>query len=108
VPPLAARAIAAQALERRAKLPPSRRGGWGRAKAKAAGITSGVERAESIARGELQPAEDLVAFFARFRGTFEDSQHRRWEDSRVQQSWDLWGGEPMWYAAAEALGRSIP
>lgn len=106
-PPKAAQEVAAQALTRRAGLAPSRRGGWSRTRAEAAGITSGVERAESIARGEVQPAEDLWAFFARFRGTFEGSQHKRWEDSKVQQSWDLWGSHPMWHAAAAALGHPL-
>ncbi len=104
-PPAAAKAIAERALADRANLPKSKRGGLERKEAKREGITSGVERAESIARGDLQPAEDVNAFFQRFKGTHASSQHKAWKDSKVQQAWDLWGGDPMWRAAQDALRR---
>jgi len=107
-PPKAAKVIAREALQRQKQLPKSRRGGLSRAEAGAAGITSGRARAESIARGELQPAEDIWAFFSRFRGTFLGAADKAWEQSKVQQAWDLWGGEPMWEAAAKALGKTMP
>jgi hypothetical protein len=110
VPPKAARVIARDALRRLADLPPSRRGGLTKAEARKLGITSGVARAESIAKGERQPAEDVRDFFNRFRGTYlralEDD--KSWERSKVQQAWDLWGGIPMWRAAVEALGADLP
>lgn len=104
-PPKAAQKIAEQALRQRQKLAPSKRGGLSRAAAQAQGITSGVERAKSIARGELQPAQDIRDFFNRFKGTYQDAllKGKAWEDSKVQQSWDLWGGTPMWDAAKKAL-----
>jgi hypothetical protein len=102
-PPEAAQAIARHALERQKELAPSRRGGLSKAKAGAAGITSGRERAESIARGDWQPAEDLRDFFNRFQGTYTGSLDKDWEHSKVQQAWDLWGGEPMREAATRRL-----
>lgn len=107
-PPVAASSITEVALGRRAKLPPSRRGGLSKSAARRAGITSGVERAESISRGDLQPAEDVVAFFRRFRSTYEDSLDKPWERSKVQQAWDLWGGQPMWDSAEKALRAGNP
>lgn len=108
-PPAAAQRIASSALARQADLPPSRRGGLGKTKAKKAGITSGVERAESIARGDLQPAEDIRDFFARFEGTHTRAleQGKPWEQSKVQQVWDLWGGGPMREAALVGLEAEV-
>lgn len=107
MPPKAAQSLAARALKRRESLPRSRRGGLTKAQGRSMGITSGVERAKSIARGELQPAQDIKAFFARFKTTYEDSLMRyAWEDSKVQQVWDLWGGAPMLSVAVEALAKS--
>jgi hypothetical protein len=104
-PPAAARKLAKEALARREELPPSRRGGLSRSAAAEAGITSGVDRAKSIARGDWQPAEDLRDFFSRFRGTHASAlaAGKAWGRSKVQQSWDLWGGHPMWLAARQAL-----
>jgi len=101
--PKAAQAVAAEALRRQEKLPKSKRGGLSRSEAGKQGITSGRARAASIARGELQPAEDLRDFFNRFRSTFERSADKAWEDSKIQQAWDLWGGEP----AREAVERAL-
>lgn len=97
-------------LDRSAELPASRRGALTPAEAKKQGITSGVERARSIAAGELQPAEDIRAFFARFRGTYLRAleSDRPWERSKVQQAWDAWGGTPMWRDASRALGEPDP
>jgi len=106
-PPAAAKKIAKAALARQKDLPKSKRGGLTNSEAGAQGITSGVERAKSIARGDLQPAEDIVAFFNRFKGIHADatSMGKAWEDSKVQQAWDLWGGNPMWDVAVEAISR---
>jgi hypothetical protein len=101
--PKAAQVVAARALARQEGLPKSKRGGLSRSAAGKQGITSGRERAASIARGELQPAEDLRDFFNRFRSTFERSADKAWEDSKIQQAWDLWGGEP----AREAVQRKL-
>lgn len=106
-PPEAAQVVAREALRRQEALPPSRRGGLTPAKAGQFGITSGRDRARSIAAGELQPAEDLWAFFARFQGTFDAASDKAWEQSKVQQAWDLWGGEPMREAVEKALGKTM-
>ena len=106
-PPKAAQRIAAKAVKDREALPPSKRGGLTKAQAGRAGITSGVERAKSIARGDWQPAEDIRDFFNRFKGTYQDAilKGKSWRDSKVQQAWDLWGGSPMWEAAKKALAK---
>lgn len=104
-PPKAAQRIAARALKQREALPPSKRGGLTKGQAGQMGITSGVERAKSIVRGDYQPAEDINAFFQRFKGTYQDAVMRGkpWQDSKVQQAWDLWGGSPMWKSAQKTL-----
>jgi len=80
-----ARKTARSYLRRVEKLPPSRRGALTKKEAKKQGITSGVERAESIARGDLQPAEDLRDFFNRFKGTYRKAleSDKAWERSKV-------------------------
>lgn len=102
-PPMEARKIAAQAYIDRLFLPASRRGGLSKTEATKQGITSGVERAESIIRGDWQPAEDVDAFFNRFRSTRAAAQHKLWKNSKVKQAWDLWGADPMWYAARKTI-----
>lgn len=104
-PPKEAQRVARKALKRRRELPKSKRGGLDAAEARAQGVTSGVLRAESIAKGEWQPAEDINAFFQRFESTHEGAQDKLWDDSKVQQAWDLWGGDAMWRAAQKALKR---
>lgn len=106
----AARATAAEALRRQESIPPSRRGGLTRGEASKAGITSGRARAESIVRGDWQPAEDLRDFFQRFRGTYLDAvaQGKPWERSKVQQAWDLWGGTPAYVQVMAELGLAPP
>ena len=94
---------ARKALERQEKLPQSKRGGLSTAEAGLQGITSGRARAASIARGELQPAEDLLAFFDRFNGKYLASLGKSWDDSKAQQSWDLWGGSPGYKDVKRAL-----
>lgn len=107
-PPKAAQRIARRALKDRAKLPKSKRGGLDAAEAKKQRITSGVLRAESIAKGEWQPAEDIVAFFNRFASTHTGALDKSWRDSKVQQAWDLWGATPMREAAERALRKENP
>lgn len=105
-----ARKVARAYLRRVEKLPPSRRGALTKKEASKQGITSGVERAESIARGDMQPAEDLRDFFNRFKGTYRNAieADKPWERSKVQQAWDAWGGTPMWRDAMKALGEPPP
>lgn len=86
----------------------SKRGGLDADEARAQGVTSGVLRAESIAKGQWQPAEDVNAFFQRFKGTYQGAQDKPWDDSKVQQAWDLWGGDAMWRAAQKALREKNP
>lgn len=107
-PPKSAISIAQRSLERQKKLPTSKRGGLSKSEAGKLGITSGIARAESIARGEEQPAEDIRDFFNRFKGTYQDAilKGKSWEDSKVQQAWDIWGGTPMWKAALRALEKA--
>ena len=109
-PSPAAIAVAKAYLRRVAKLSKSRRGALTKAEAKKLGITSGVERAKSIARGDWQPAEDLRDFFNRFKGTYLRAleQDKPWEKSKVQQAWDAWGGTPAWQDAMKALGQPEP
>lgn len=107
-PPKAAMKIARDSLKRQEKIAPSKRGGLTKSEAGRAGITSGIERAKSIARGDLQPAEDIRDFFNRFKGTYQDAilKGKSWENSKVQQAWDIWGGTPMWKAALKALEKA--
>lgn len=107
-PPKAAVSIARKALDRRKKLAASKRGGLSKSEAGKLGITSGIARAESIARGEEQPAEDIRDFFNRFKGTYQDAilKGKSWDESKVQQAWDIWGGTPMWKAALRALEKA--
>ena len=104
-PSAAARAIAREALKRREELPRSKRGGLSRAEAAAQGITSGVEQARRIAAGHTMDAAQIHRFFSRFKGMRDDAvlQGKRWEDSKVLQAWDLWGGDP----AREAVARLV-
>jgi len=107
-PPKSAVSIAKKALKRQEGIAPSKRGGLTKGEAGRAGITSGIERAKSIARGDLQPAEDIRDFFNRFKGTYQDAilKGKSWENSKVQQAWDIWGGTPMWKAALKALEKA--
>lgn len=96
-PPVAAQRVARKALDRRAKLPKSKRGGLSSKEAKAQGITSGVEQARKIAAGKDVDILQVRRFFSRFRSTYNKAKRsgKDWEDSKMLQSWDLWGGEPM-------------
>ncbi len=95
-PTAAARKVAKQALEKRRKLSPSRRGGLTRGEAAEQGITSGVEQARRIAAGKTMDAMQIHRFFSRFKGIRAEAlaKGKRWEDSKVLQAWDLWGGDP--------------
>jgi hypothetical protein len=106
-PSKAARAVAKRALERRAKLAKSRRGGLSAAEAARQGITSGVEQAERIAAGRVVDAMQLHRFFSRFAGMYTDAvlQGKSWERSKVLQAWDLWGGDPAREAVAKLVAK---
>lgn len=96
-PNQAARKIAAKALERRRKLPKSKRGGLDPMEAHEEGVGSGVLRARDIASGKRINAYQVKAFFDRHRSNYLKARAdgKRWEDSKVWQAWDLWGGEPL-------------
>lgn len=93
----ASRKVAARALERRKNLPKSKRGGLDPMQAHEEGIGSGVLRARDIAAGKRVNAYQVKAFFDRHRGNYlkAKAEGKRWEDSKILQAWDLWGGEPM-------------
>lgn len=96
-PPAEARRVARRALERQKEIPKSKRGGLTKKEASAQGITSGVEQAKRIASGDEVDATQVYRFFQRFRSTYQRAKRKRlkWEDSKILQAWDLWGGEPM-------------
>jgi hypothetical protein len=92
-PPAGAAAAARRALERRAELPPSRRG-----------MTPvGLARARQLAnRQELSPStiDRMVSYFARHA---IDKRGISWADyGKGRQAWDGWGGD-----AGERWARSI-
>lgn len=82
-------------LARRRIIPRSRRGG----------TASGVARAQSIARGELQPASEIYDWFERHRRHIERAERegKRLEQSKALQAAMLWGSWPMYHAARRAL-----
>lgn len=87
IPPKAAAELARGALERRAKLPPSRR----------AMTATGLARARDLANRRpfrLETIREMAAWFARHAKTRgEDSSD---PDSKWRQAWDGWGGDPAW------------
>ena len=89
--------VAKRALERRKKLPKSKRGGLDAMEAHEQGIGSGVLRARDIAAGKRINAYQVKAFFDRHRSNFVKAKAdgKKWEDSKAWQAWDLWGGEPL-------------
>jgi len=89
--------VAKLALERRKKLPKSKRGGLDAMEAHEQGIGSGVLRARDIAAGKRINAYQVKAFFDRHRSNFVKAKAdgKKWEDSKAWQAWDLWGGEPL-------------
>lgn len=89
--------VAKQALERRKKLPKSKRGGLSAQEAHDQGIGSGVLRARDIAAGKRINAYQVKAFFDRHRHNFVKAKAdgKKWEESKAWQAWDLWGGEPL-------------
>lgn len=93
----AAKKVAKKALERRKKIPKSKRGGLDAAEAGEQGIGSGVMRARDIAAGKRVNAYQVKAFFDRHRHNFvrAKADGKSWEDSKAWQAWDLWGGEPL-------------
>lgn len=106
-PNQAAVKIAKRALERRKKLPKSKRGGLDPMQAYEQGIGSGVMRARDIANGKKINAYQVKAFFDRHRTNFVNANLKglAWEDSKALQSWDLWGGEPLRKQVEKAVAK---
>jgi hypothetical protein len=104
-PPVAARAVAREALALRDRLPRSRRGGLDAAEARRQGITSGVEQAKRIAAGAAVDAAQVKRFFVRFATTVARARAdgRTGATSKAILAWDLWGGDPMWDAVEVLL-----
>jgi len=96
-PNKSSRVVARRALDRRKKLPRSKRGGLDAQQAHEQGIGSGVMRARDIAAGKRINAYQVKAFFDRHRGNYTKARAdgKKWEDSKAWQAWDLWGGEPL-------------
>lgn len=96
-PPKEAQRIAERALERQEDIPKSRRGGLTSKEASSQGITSGREQARRIATGKDVDPMQVHRFFSRFKSTWQRARDKdlKWEDSKILQAWDLWGGEPM-------------
>jgi len=117
MPPVAIQPTAAmkreaqRGLDARAAAPRSRKGGLDRGQAAAAGITSGVEQAKRIVRGEWMDAPQMYRFFARFKGTYERAVAQdpsvldHPERSKIVQAWLLWGGDPGYREVVRALER---
>ncbi len=108
-PSPAARRVARRALEVRASLPPSRRGGLSTTEAGRQGVGSGVKRAQDIAAGHDVDAMQVHRFCSRFRGKVREARRRglTLPESRALQAWDHWGGDPLCAEAAEAVRGSI-
>jgi hypothetical protein len=81
--PISARTKARRALEVRASLPPSKRGGLDAWEAAQLGITSGVTQ--------------VARFFSRHRKNVANARAKglTLRTSKALQAWDLWGGDPM-------------
>lgn len=107
-PPKEAQRIARYALEvAGAELDPPRPG-IGYAQVRRQEIQSGVARARSIARGNVQPdAEKIVAFFQRFHGAISAAlaERKTITQSRALHTAALHGGGPMARAALKAVRR---
>ena len=101
----AAQRVAKQALERRKRLPKSKRGGLDAREAGEQGIGSGVMRARDIAAGKRVNAYQVKAFFDRHRHNYIKAvaQNKSWDDSKILQAWDLWGRR----AYAQAGGKAV-
>lgn len=90
IPPENVASVAAKALEMRAELAPSRRGG----------TPVGVKRASQLAsRVNLTPKtiKRMVSFFARHEVDKKAEGFHKGEEgfpSKGRQAWDLWGGDP--------------
>lgn len=105
-----AKKVAGRALERRKKLPRSKRGGLDAMQAHEEGVGSGVMRARDIASGKRINAYQVKAFFDRHRGNYVKAKAdgKRWEDSKAWQAWDLWGGEPLRKQVESAVRKDNP
>jgi len=75
-PPKGAQIKARGALDVRASLPPSRRGGLEPDEARRLGITSGVTQARKIAAGRPLDVRQVARFFARHRRHYEAARAR--------------------------------
>ena len=108
VPPQAVRDAARLGLELRKK---HNRGGWDSRQAGAAGIGSGVVRAQTLAAGRgVSPdtVRRMHSFFQRHDGKVERAARERDETSAANIAWLLWGGDPGRKWVAELLGKDRP
>lgn len=84
--PKYAKEKATKALELRKKLPPSKKFGIDKTKAKELGIASGVERAKQIIKEDKIPIKDakkIARFYSRFKNCKTD---------KCEGAINLWGG----------------
>jgi len=97
VPNKESRANARRFLKTRPTIPKSKRGA----------TSTGVARAKSIAAGELQPAKEISAWFARHWGYIAPAMRakEKLEDSKALQASLAWGGLAMKKIADKAMGR---
>ncbi len=107
-PPKSAQKAARAALNLRARLPASRRGGLEPFEAAQLGITSGVAQARRIAAGHGVDARQVAAFFARHAGNVMRArlEGKSAAESKAIQAWQLWGGDTMRRAAMAAAAQA--
>lgn len=77
---------------------------------------AGMTRAHSILRGEQQDAVDIRGWFRRHEGYYRKARARAVAEGRTLrqaapdepaiQAWWIWGGDPMWAAAEDAVARA--
>lgn len=84
-------------LKTRSTIPKSKRGA----------TDTGVARAKSIAAGELQPAKEISAWFARHWTYIAPAMRakEKLEESKALQSSLAWGGPAMKKIADSAMGK---
>jgi hypothetical protein len=107
-PPQAAQKAAAHALEVRASVAPSNRGGLTPQEAGKQGIGSGVARARDIAAGKEVDAKQVKAFFDRHQGNIDKAkaEGKTMKESKALQAEGLWGGQTMRRAAEAAVRKA--
>lgn len=113
IPPPQAVANARYALEVRAGLPKSRRGGLEPDEAAAQGIRSGVAYAHTLAESQDTPLPDLLAYYdtlRRFRGMAYKAleQGKGLETSKAIQVYLMWGGDPLLEAIKAHIEKGSP